>query len=106
MEDKELKPYFNKRSELSSYLNYLLWKNRVIVPLPGRAILIEELHKEHLAIAKMKSLARTVIWWPGLDENIHEKVQCCTECQALRPSAPLMPFQSWEWPLNHGKDYI
>ena len=94
MEDKELKPYFNKRSELSSYLNYLLWKNRVIVPPPGCAILIEELHKEHLAIAKMKSLARTVIWWSGLDENIHEKVQCCTECQALRPSAPLMPFQS------------
>ena len=54
----------------------------------------------------MKSLARTVIWWPGLDENIHEKVQCCTECQALRPSTPLMPFQSWEWSLNHGKDYI
>ena len=42
----------------------LLWNNRVVIPLPGRAIVLNELHEGHPGTSRMKSLARTIVWWP------------------------------------------
>ena len=64
---EELKPYVLRQTELSAQGYILLWGNRVIIPLAGRQTLLIELHQTHPGIVKMKSLARSVIWWPGMD---------------------------------------
>ena len=46
----------------------------------------------------MKALARQYVWWPGLDKDIEEKVQCCSTCQSNRVSPPVAPLHPWEWP--------
>ena len=46
--------------------------------------MLQELHLGHSGMARMKALARTVIWWPKIDENIEEMVKGCTECQKMR----------------------
>ena len=48
----------------------------------------------------MKSLARSYIWWPGLDADIESKVQHCDVCQASRPAPPKAPLHPWEWPTQ------
>ena len=59
----------------------VLWGSRVVIPRAGRQMLLEELHAGHPGVTRMKRLARTVIWWPGLDSDIENKVQSCKECQ-------------------------
>ena len=52
----------------------------------------------HLGVCKMKALARSYIWWLGIDTDIESKVQGCNNCQVnckLPASAPLHP---WEFP--------
>lgn len=46
----------------------------------------------------MKSLARSHVWWPGLDNAIATKVQECQICQEDRPNPPRAPLHPWEWP--------
>ena len=54
---------------------------RVIVSPQGQQRVLEELHAGHPGMARMKGLARTIVWWPGLDVDIERKVQGCFSCQ-------------------------
>lgn len=55
--DADLKPYQPRKSELSLHDGCILWGTRVVVPPPGRERILDELHKGHPGISKMKSLA-------------------------------------------------
>ena len=57
VQDKELIPFYNRRTELSVHQGCLTWGIRVIIPQRLRAKILEELHEGHLGICKMKSLA-------------------------------------------------
>ena len=70
----------------------------MIIPKPGRAEVLQELHEAHPGATRMKRLARMFVWWPGMDQDIEEKVKSCPECQSHRPSPPLAPLQPWQWP--------
>ena len=41
---------------------------------------LEELHAGHPGISRMKGIARGVVWWPGIDASIEEKVKACGQC--------------------------
>ena len=77
---EELKPYWNRRLELSVYDGCLLWGSRVVVPPPGRNQALRELHGGHPGCSRMKSLARMFCWWPGMDAEIETLVWQCPEC--------------------------
>ena len=59
VEDIRLKPYFNRRFELSVEQGWLLWGLRVIIPYRYQADMLEELHTGHPGIVGMKELARS-----------------------------------------------
>jgi len=46
----------------------------------------------------MKSLARSYVWWPGMDSQIEDVVKSCPVCQESRPSSAPAPLHPWEWP--------
>ena len=48
----------------------------------------------------MKALARSYVWWPGLDTDIVTKVQLCHHCQENRNSPAKAPLHPWEWPTQ------
>ncbi len=60
-----MKPYFNRRHELSLLQGCVLWGAQVIVPIQGRQKVLEELHDTHPGVSKMKALARSYVWWPA-----------------------------------------
>ena len=45
----------------------------VVVP-PGRVRVIQKLREIHPGIARMKSLARSCVWWPSMDADLEAKV--------------------------------
>ena len=91
---QDLQQYWRRKEELSVMDGCILWGARVIVPPPGRESVLRELHETHPGIARMKSLARSYVWWPNMNADMEAKVQACSECQASRPppaAAPLHP---------------
>lgn len=96
--DPDLKPYFSRKDELSVDGNCLLWGMRVIIPTTYRERMLDLLHDTHLGITKMKAIARSHIWWPGLDQAIEELSARCEACQATAKNPPVTPLQSWIWP--------
>ena len=62
--DQALKPFQSRKDELSVQDGCILWGSRVLIPPPGRQKVIDELHAGHPGISRMKSLARSYVWWP------------------------------------------
>jgi hypothetical protein len=89
--DENIRPYFSRRSELSTHKGCILWGSRVVVPAPRRKKLLDLLHKGHPGMVRMKHLARSYIWWPGLD-NIKQKVQKCSDCQMQSSTPAVAPL--------------
>ena len=48
----------------------------------------------------MKSLARSLMWWPGMDHEIEEMVKHCAECQRGQSAPPSAPLHPWKWPTR------
>ena len=93
-----LKPFHDKREELSVEAGCLLWGMRVVVPAVSRAAVLKELHTGHPGMVRMKSLARIHVWWPGIDQDIEQMVRNCTSCQAIRNTPPTAVLHPWSWP--------
>lgn len=95
---EELQPYLRRRDELSVLDGCILWGSRVVIPAPGQEAVIQELHETHPGIVRMKSLARSYVWWPNITADLEAKVRSCTKCQASRSTPPMAPLHPWEWP--------
>ncbi|XP_026322562.1 uncharacterized protein LOC113232139 [Hyposmocoma kahamanoa] len=68
--------------------NCLLRGPKVIIPESLRGGMLAELHKSHLGIVKMKSNARSRMWWPGIDSDIERHVSACSARAAAALAAP------------------
>ena len=53
---EELRPYRQRKEELSLQYGCILWGSRVVVPEQGRKLVIEELHAQHQGMSRVKSL--------------------------------------------------
>lgn len=93
----ELSPYLQRKNEISCYQDCLLWGTRVIVPPGGRKTVLNLLHSAHPGIVKMKSLARSYVWWPNIDKQIENLVNTCSDCQESRNMPKRSPIHPWEW---------
>ena len=62
--DPLFRPYHQKQAELTEEAGCLLWGMRVVVPESCRRRVLDELHTGHQGMVRMKSLARTHVWWP------------------------------------------
>ena len=98
MNNPELKPYWTRRLELSTLNGCIVWGVRVVVPPQAREAILAELHSGHPGCTRMKSVARGLMWWPGIDRDIERTVKQCMSCQQCQSSPPSAPLQPWVWP--------
>lgn len=97
---EELKPYYARRSELSLEQGCVTWGSRVVIPDSLRDQVLNLLHEEHPEASRMKMLARSYVWWPGMDQAIEQYVQRCSICQAVQPAAESVPLHPWMYPTK------
>ena len=95
---ESLQTYHAKVAELTVEDGCLLWGGRVIIPQSLKKDVLSELHKEHLGISKMKSLARSHVWWKGLDKDLEALSKSCTVCAAVKQAPAKAPLNPWTWP--------
>ena len=70
----------------------------MVVFLQGQKAAVDMLHEGHPGTSRMKSLAKSFMWWPAMDRELEEKVRQCHQCQATKHSSPRVPLHLWEWP--------
>ena len=95
--EDNLKPFYQRKDQLTTDQGCLLWGTRVIVPKVLQSRLLQELHFTHPGMVKMKLLARSYMWWTKIDCHIEEIVKTCKECAAQRSLPPVAPLHSWPW---------
>ena len=93
-----LKPLYQRRDQLTIEAGCLIWNHRTVIPVVFRRDLLQELHSVHLGTSRMKAVARSYFWWPGLDQDIEVIVSACQLCQetASRPASDIT--HQWIYP--------
>lgn len=69
--------------------------SRVVIPPPGH---VKVIYAGHPGISRMKSLARSYVWWPGIDDELESKVKNYQQCQQNQKSPQPVPMHTWKWP--------
>lgn len=98
LHDTKLKIYYHKRFEIIIHDGNLFWNHRIIVPEALRKELLNQLHATHMGMSKMKNVARSYFWWPGLGKDIENFVKTCKACATLGNSPPKVPLRPWKYP--------
>ena len=93
-----MKPYKSRANELLAQDDCVLWGARVLVPEKRRQAVLAQLHDGHPGCSRMKGIARTIVWWPGIDSEIEGTVRKCLTWQQQARAPPLAPLCAWEWP--------
>ena len=70
----------------------------MVIPQKLQKIILQELHSEHMGIAKMKALARSHVWWTGMDKYLESLAKSCPECAAVKQAPASAPLHPWIWP--------
>ena len=46
----------------------------------------------------MKAVARSYMWWPGIDGDLENLAKSCTACQGVKSAPSAAPLHPWLWP--------
>ncbi|KAI8511855.1 hypothetical protein Bbelb_109550 [Branchiostoma belcheri] len=116
--DPQIAEYWNHRDELTVHDDVIFKGQKILVPRSMRKEMLDILHEGHLGQEKTKARARDILFWPGLNAQIDERIQRCAVCQEHRSSnvkepmtphpVPQRPWQKVATDLFHwdGKDFI
>ena len=100
--DTEIDPEVLKFRKLSDSLSIcngcLIHGRRVVIPQSLQPQILDLLHLGHFGMERMKQLARTAVYWPGIDSAIEMASRRCTSCaeHQNQPSKP--PVHPWMLP--------
>ncbi|XP_013145464.1 PREDICTED: uncharacterized protein K02A2.6-like [Papilio polytes] len=95
-----LQPYWNRRKELYEEMGCIMWGRRLVVPEPCREKVISIIHEPHMGIVKSKALARSYVWWAGIDEAVERACRECAACAAQADAPPRQTPRMWPWPAR------
>ena len=96
--ESKCKQYFNIRTLLSELNDCILFEGRVVIPSDLRSKVLKEIHIGHPGIVRMKRLARSLVFWPGLDSDCERIVKECSACQNEVKTPTKVPLQTWTTP--------
>nr|XP_018907427.1 PREDICTED: uncharacterized protein LOC109037282 isoform X3 [Bemisia tabaci] len=89
--------YTGRQAEYTQACDCLLWGHRLVIPAKLQKRILEELHLAHSGITKMKSLARSIVYWPNIDQDIEQLAKTCEACLS-HSKAPPKFSHPWEYP--------
>ncbi|XP_037808082.1 uncharacterized protein K02A2.6-like isoform X2 [Lucilia sericata] len=99
-EGKNLKQYGFREPETNYKLTTgcLTYDHRVVIPDSLRGRILDDLHTAHLGVVKMKGLARSFVYWPGIDADIENIARKCADCARNAHNPAKFRQHHWEYP--------
>lgn len=112
--NEKVKPFQKLTDSLSVCHGCLIHGSRVVIPQSLQPKILDLLHIGHFGMEKMKQLARTAVYWPGIDAAIEmtsRKCQSCGEHQNKPSKPPVHPWMIPEKPwsrihLDHAINFM
>ena len=94
--------YWDFRDELSIEGDLLMKGERVVIPNACKDSIMADLHKSHEGINKSLTLARTCVYWPGMEADVIDYVKRCMTCidSTRLPCGDTTPPQGSNRPLG------
>lgn len=74
--------------------NVLLYNERVVTPKTLQRRILKDFHMGHPGKNRMKSLMRSYVYWPNMDQDIIHMVDKCKGC-SLAAKAPPITHKPW-----------
>jgi transposase InsO family protein len=95
----DLLQYKHVQDELScTSKGILLRGSTIIIPNSLRSHILDLAHCGHQGIVKTKSLIRSRVWFPGLDQLVEHRIKNCIACQANSDRQAYAPLKPSEMP--------
>ena len=88
---------FARRSSQSKTVIFC-WNLRVVVLQTLKFTMLNILHDTHIGIVRMNSLARSRIWWPGIDADIERLCSQCVSCSQDSKDPTKFQLSVWDFP--------
>lgn len=92
-------PYWNIKEEIHIVNDIVFKNNSVIIPKSLREEILNILHEGHQGIEKTKNLARGVVYWPNINQDIENKIKQCESCAIYSANKTKQSMLSHEQPL-------
>lgn len=92
-------PYWNIKEEIHVINDIIFKNNSVIIPRSMRTEILNILHEGHQGIEKTKNLARGVVYWPNINQDIENKIRQCETCSIYSANKSKQPMLTQEQPL-------
>ena len=97
---EELVPFQRRAEELAVVKGLVMWGQRVIIPLCLRNKVKHEPHEGHFGSQRMKSLARSYVWWSNMDSELEAMVAACGDCNQAAKDPPKTAINPWPMTLK------
>ncbi|XP_035206930.1 uncharacterized protein K02A2.6-like [Stegodyphus dumicola] len=76
----------------------IMYGQRVCIRKRYRDNVLKELHHGHLGAVKMKAIARSYVFWNGIDKDIENTSKNCSEYAKHKIDPPKVKVHHWEYP--------
>ena len=96
IDNEDCRAYKIVKEELSIEQDCILRGARVVIPAALRGRVLKEIHEGHQGIVKCKAIARSFVWWPGIDKDIENSVKNCQECALHQNNPKPITLHPWE----------
>nr|XP_049464977.1 uncharacterized protein K02A2.6-like [Anopheles coluzzii] len=94
----DLARLYDRRESLTNVDGCILFGERVVIPEKLRNRCLNQLHRGHPGMQRMKAVARSYVYWPKLDDDIARYVASCEACAAAAKSPPRATSMAWPKP--------
>ena len=94
-------PFWVHRTNITVHEGLLFLGERLIIPYSRQAGILDKLHEGHQGICKTQQRAKTAVFWPGINNQIEDRIAACATCKThdrAQTRAPLTPSEIPEYP--------
>ena len=86
-----IREFFQFKDGLSTVDGVILYNNRIVIPSPLRALILDTMYSAHQGVSCMTSRAESSVFWPGITPAIANLRAPCRSCKERAPSQPHGP---------------
>ena len=96
--DVESRRYKKLEDSLTTESGCLFHGVRLVIPSKLRQSVLDLVHLGHFGMQRMKQLARSIIYWPLIDDDIERVSRSCNSCAEHQNKPPKPAIHPWMLP--------
>ncbi|CEF61625.1 Reverse transcriptase domain and Integrase, catalytic core domain and Zinc finger, CCHC-type domain and Peptidase A2A, retrovirus, catalytic domain and Ribonuclease H-like domain and Peptidase A2A, retrovirus RVP subgroup domain and Aspartic peptidase domain-containing protein [Strongyloides ratti] len=92
----KLKEFDRIKLELAENNGIIMKGEQLVIPLCLRKEVLQKLHLGHTGIVRMKILARSNVYWPGMNKEIENLSKTCETCNKIGTPVAKTNLHPWQ----------